>query len=256
MVAYLSHDHGLFKLDNAKLYELLEEALRGSAMDPTIQPYKRWKDGRKAWVALNQQHAGKDKWLTELTKEENSLKVRVYTGKVQSRYTLEMHCDGHRSSHLRMKSASEHVSFQLPNQLTRVRHLLDTIKCTDLLLMARIANIHYDQDPKGKLHDFEQAAAFLLSACPVTLCLVRGGDNIVENKTAGVGAMTLKEGFGSTGVELRFYPRKEYATLSEEQKDELREFTKSAAGKKQKAVTKAQGGGHPTKKQRTNNNSG
>ena len=35
----------------------------------------------------------------------------------------------------------------------------------------------------------------------------------------------------------------------------MREFTKSAAGKKQKAVTKAQGGGHPTKKQRTNNNS-
>ena len=39
-----------------------------------------------------------------------------------------------------------------------------------------------------------------------------------------------------------------------EQKDELREFTKSAAGKKQKAVSKAQGGGHPSKKQKTNNN--
>ena len=44
-------------------------------------------------------------------------------------------------------------------------------------------------------------------------------------------------------------------TLSEEQKDELREFSKSTAGKKQKTASKAQGGGHPTKKQKTNNNS-
>ena len=163
-----------------------------------------------------------------------------------------MHCDSHRSSYLRMKNALQHVSFQLPNHSTRVRHLLDTIKCTDLLLMARIANIHCDQDPEGKLHDFEQAVAFLLPACPVALRLAKGGE-IVDNKTAGISAMTLKQGIGTTGVELRFYPRKEYASLSTEQKDELREFTKSAAGKKQKAATKAQGGGHPTKKQRTNN---
>ena len=66
--------------------------------------------------------------------------------------------------------------------------------------MARIANIHCDQDPTGKLHDFEQAVAFLLPACPVALCLARGGDNIVDNKTAGVSAMTLKQGIGSTEV--------------------------------------------------------
>ena len=61
MIAYLSHDHSLFKENNANLYELLEESLQGSAMDPTIQPYKRRKDGGKAWVALNQQHVGVDK---------------------------------------------------------------------------------------------------------------------------------------------------------------------------------------------------
>ena len=121
LVASLSHDHGLVREDNAKVYKVLEEALRGSAMDPTIQLYKRRKDGRKAWIALNQQHAGKDKWLTELTKKKKSLKQKIYTEKIQSRYILEMHCDGHRSSHLRMKSASAHVSFRLPNQSTRVR---------------------------------------------------------------------------------------------------------------------------------------
>ena len=86
--------------------------------------------------------------------------------------------------------------------------------------MTRIANIHYDQDPKGKLHNFEQAVAFLLLACPVALCLARGGDSIVDNKTAGISSITLKEGMGRTGVKLRWYPRKEFAALSEEQKDE------------------------------------
>ena len=57
-------------------------------MDPTIQPYKRQKDDRKAYIALNQQHTGVDKWLAELTKEENLLKQKIYTGKQQSRYTL------------------------------------------------------------------------------------------------------------------------------------------------------------------------
>ena len=50
-------------------------------MDPTIQPYKRWKDGRKAGIILIEQHVGKDKWLTELTKEENLLKQKIYTKK-------------------------------------------------------------------------------------------------------------------------------------------------------------------------------
>ena len=255
LVAFLCHDHTLYKDDNAKVYELLEEALRGSTMDPTIQPYKRRKDGRRAWIALNEQHAGKDKWITELAKEEVLLKQRIYTGKPQSRHTLEMHCDCHRQSNLRMISASEHVSYQLPNQSTRVRYLLDTIKCTDSLLMARIANIQCDQDALGKLHDFEKAVAFLLPACPLARRLATAGE-IVEHKTAGISSMTLKEGVGSTGVEFRWYPRKEFAALTGDQKDELREFTNSTAGKKQKeasARSKGKGGGRPAKKQKTNN---
>ena len=100
-----------------------------------------------------------------------------------------------------MKSVSEHVSFQLPNKSTRVRAVLDTIKSTDSLLMARIANIQCDQDPGGKLHDFEQCVAFLLPACPMALRAARGEDT-VANKTAGISAMTLKRGIGTTGVKL------------------------------------------------------
>ena len=36
LVAFLNHNHTLYKDDNTKVYKLLEEALRGSSMDPTI----------------------------------------------------------------------------------------------------------------------------------------------------------------------------------------------------------------------------
>ena len=67
--------------------------------------------------------------------------------------------------------------------------------------MARIANIHCDQDPDGKLHDFEKAVAFLLLACPVVLRIAKGRE-LVDNKTAGISSITLKEGVGRTRVEL------------------------------------------------------
>ena len=91
-----------------------------------------------------------DKWLAALAKEENLMKQKIYTGKAQRRYTLEMHCDGHRHSHLRMKSATEHVKFQLPNQSTMVCYLLDTIKCMDQPLMARIPDIQCEKDSDRK----------------------------------------------------------------------------------------------------------
>ena len=47
-IVFLSHSHSLFKEDNAKGYELLEESLRGYSMGPTIQPYEQRKDGKKA----------------------------------------------------------------------------------------------------------------------------------------------------------------------------------------------------------------
>ena len=91
-----------------------------------------------------------------------------------SQYTLEMHCDGHRHSHFRMESVVEHVGFQLPNQSTMVRYLLDTIECKDALLMTGVANIQCDLDLNRKLHNYKLAMVFLLPACPVALCLARG----------------------------------------------------------------------------------
>ena len=52
LIAYLSHTHTLYKNDNTQVLKFLEELLRSSSMNPTTQPYKRWEDDRKAWIAL------------------------------------------------------------------------------------------------------------------------------------------------------------------------------------------------------------
>ena len=41
LIVYLNHTHTLYKNDDALVYAFLEEALRGSSMDLTIQLYKR-----------------------------------------------------------------------------------------------------------------------------------------------------------------------------------------------------------------------
>ena len=134
-------------------------------------------------------------------KEEPLLKHKIYTGKFQSGYTLEIHSDGHRHSHHQMKSALEHVDFQLLNQSTMSRYLIDTIKCTVLLIMASIANIQCAQDPKEKCHNNELVVAFFLLAYPVAVCLARR-DPIVDNTTAGIGLVVLKKGMGRARVKL------------------------------------------------------
>ena len=70
-IEFLIHNHTLFKDDNALIYEFIEEALKSFSMALNIQPYKRKKDGLKAWIALMEQHAGLDKWVAEIKKRGN-----------------------------------------------------------------------------------------------------------------------------------------------------------------------------------------
>ena len=49
-------------MDNAKVYGLIEEAVRGTTYAASIKPYQKRRDGRAAFFALLKQLAGNDKW--------------------------------------------------------------------------------------------------------------------------------------------------------------------------------------------------
>ena len=61
-----------------------------------------------------------------------------------------------------MDACTQHVSYQLPNELTRVRYLLDVIENDDAGLQATMAGVEQDTGPGGMRSDFEKAAAHLL----------------------------------------------------------------------------------------------
>ena len=66
-----------------------------------------------------------------------------------------------------MQACSQHVAFQLPNEHTRVRYLLNAIECSDAPLQAAMAHIKQDAATTGARNNFEKAAALLLPKDPV-----------------------------------------------------------------------------------------
>jgi hypothetical protein len=232
MIARASHTHELYRDDNSTVYYLLEEATRGTTYAPTIKPFQRAKNGREAWNSLITQYAGDDKWQSELTKQDELLHNRQWKG--QSNFSLEKFIAQHRNAYVTMRQSAEHVTFQLPNERTRVTYLLDAIQTADPGLNAAMAQVRTDTDPEtGRMNDFEATASYLLPYDPVSKKRVAGSKRGDISDTTGMeAAISSSSAFkssskvtnGKTGVEFRFYKGPEYMQLDSAQKKELHEW--------------------------------
>ena len=193
-------------------------------MAASIKPFQRLKDGRGAYLAIRAQYAGRDKWETEIKRQDNLLHTRVWKG--QGIFSLERFVAQHRNAFV--------SSFQLPNQHTRVGYLLDAIQTSDAGLQAAMAQVNSDDaNPNGKRNNFEAAVAYLLPYDPVAKkrnqATKRTADEAnVGDVTADVGATDAgfgtKPGLGKTGVHLRYYEEAEYKKLPKAQQEELRQW--------------------------------
>jgi hypothetical protein len=250
LIALAPHDHPLYRDDNEVLYFKLEEATRGTEYAASIRPYQRRKNGRDAFFAIISQFAGPDKWQAELTKQDNLLHERKWTG--QSNFPLEKFVGLHRHAFVTLEEASRHVAFQLPNEHTRVGYLLDGIQNSDPALQAAMSRVKTDATADGLRYNFESAAATLLPEDPVAKRRPQGGKrNIADISSVAVDA-TQKIGIGKTGVEFRFYKRPEYLQLSKEQKNELDEYrnTLEQQGKSRNLAKRGGPGGQGNNKKR------
>jgi hypothetical protein len=133
----LDHDHPVFDDDNHAIFDMLHDSLQGTK-----------KDGRKAWLALLNQHAGQDRWDAEVKRENAFLTSHIWKG--NGNVTLAKHAAKHRNSYISLETCALHVAYQLPNERTRVKYLLNSIRgCNDPGVQARIANIEGDDLPTG-----------------------------------------------------------------------------------------------------------
>jgi hypothetical protein len=157
-----------------------------------------------------------------------------------------------------MEACAEHVQYQLPNQHSRVGFLLDAIQNNDASLQAAIASVRTDDGPYGKKNDFEAAATHLLPYDPVAkkrpsgtkrgAGIISAVSHIAEDDQTPI-TTGGKSSVGKTGVHLRYHKKQEYNELSQEQKDELREWRENSNAKptaksdgkgKKKSYTKKQ----------------
>lgn len=233
LIARLSHNHPLFKTDNAKVYSALEEATRSTAYSSTVKAFSRRRDGRSAWQAIVSSHAGSDKW--ELLQKENNLWLlnTKWNGRT---YSLEKFCNQHRTRYVNLEEAKNHVDFQLPTEHTRVGYLLDNIENADADLRAALANVR--QNVNGTRTDFEAAIAVMLPVDPYLKQRKSSGTKTGANisSVGNVGkADNASAGVGTSGVALRFHTSAEYGTLTAAQKDELYKWRNSSDGKKHTA---------------------
>ena len=222
LIARLDHDDPLFKTDNNSVYSLLDEATRGTIYAATIKPYARTKNGRAAWFAITNSHAGDDKWEAI---EKEKTKFLINTKWNGRQYGLDKFTNLHRSAYVALEEAALHVQFQLPNEHSRVGYLLENIVNTDPDLRAALASIRADVN--GMRSDFEKAVAFMLPVCPYAKHSKKNNPN-----AAIISDATLQgKGSSKTGVDLRWHTKEEYQKLSKAQRDELWKWQKTKQGK-------------------------
>ena len=228
LIARSSHNTAHYKADNATVFKYIEEATRETRYSSSISPFSRKKDGRGAWMALVAQYVGKDKWQNELERQETFLHTRIWKG--NSNFPLESFIMQHRSAHVSMTRCADHVPYQLPNERTRVMHLLNGIKSSDAELLSALAVIKSDDGPGGRIERFEDTAAYLIRFDPVSSKRQRSGaSGRQQHQVSGV---ELKNGIGKTGVALRYHSKQEYRNLSDEQKRELKIFREGTRDKR------------------------
>ena len=236
LIARASHAHPLFRDDNAEVYFDLEKALRSTSYLASIKPFQRGRNGRDAFIAVCNQYAGEYKWQAELQKQEEIVHNRVWKG--QGNYTLDRFVAQHRNAFIMMQECAVHVPYQLPNQFTRVTHLLDNIQCDYAPLQAAMALVRNDRGPTGKMNNFEDTASFIIPHDPVSkkrpnkrdhsnISSSEAKDNSSKNSEISISSASVKPSTGKTGVEFRFYKKREYKELTAEQKSELWKWQQS-----------------------------
>ena len=223
----MSHTHALFKLDNAEVFDLLETAVHGSDIAPTIAPFRKLRNGRGALQAIKNQHAGVRVWddIVKTAKEVMG-GSRKLTG--LSSFILAQQCNLHRKAYISLGEAADHVPVQIPDERTRVTNLMDSLDTVDPTVLAAVSSVR--QDEFNKRVNFEAAVTFLVQSCPAAIKQNKKKVSFDASLSAievAPGKGTQKSKMGTTGVPLRYHPKAEFIKLNRAQREEVAAWVKA-----------------------------
>ena len=211
LIQRLPHTGSIYKDDNKTVYMMISKAVAGTSVESTIKSFSRRKDGRAAYLALVSNHAGDEKYRAIVKSRMNMLQNVKWNGRS---FPLEQHVSNHRTAIDDLTDCAQHINNSVPDITQRVEYLLESINCQESSLQAAMGNIRADTN--NMRSNFEMAASHIIEIDPYRRSSRQGG----TGKTATVSSVTFA-GRGNTGVDLRWHTRKEFSSLSNEQKDEL-----------------------------------
>ena len=120
MSMHLSHSHQIYCNDNTTFYSILEDAVHRTLYEASIKPFQLTRAGRSSYLALIAQHAGKYKWVVILRDVGSYVSERKCKG--TTIHTLQIHVERCRAAYVKIETASQHVTEQIPNQLTHLQN--------------------------------------------------------------------------------------------------------------------------------------
>ena len=220
MIARATHVHATYPTDNEALYQIISTSLADTPFMTSVKRHRAAKDGRGAYLDLVIHHSGSAKWNDLAAESDRRATTLVWNGR-SHRYTLAVHINNLRSCHNDMLRAVGHTQYAVPTETQRVERLLKSLQTNEPAIISGITTIRGSTDPVDGLYtDFEQAADFLLRIAPKqkqggrdhnVSGLQQDYDNIEKVVSKGP----------KTGVELRYYTRKDFQKLSKDEKAEL-----------------------------------
>ena len=225
LILRLPHSGPIFKDDNKTVFLMISKAVAGTSVESTIKSFSRSKDGHGAYKALVANHAGDEKYRAIVKARMNLLQNIKWNGRS---YPLEQHVSNHRTAVDDLNDCASHINNAVPNMSQRVEYLLESIICQDSSLQAAMGNIRANTN--NMRSNFEAAASHIIEVDPYRRSSNQQGNNN-RGKQANVSAVTFA-GRGKTGVDLRWHTRKEFSSLTGEQKDELTSWQSTKEGKK------------------------
>jgi hypothetical protein len=232
MIARVSFNDALYANDNATVMEKFFEALANSPLRAGVRSFERAKDGRGAILAFIAQHCGLAQHEANVREAQATMLNLVYTG-LDPTKGIAWLAGKHRTAFAALQEAVAHgVSYQLPNEATRTRELVNAIQTKDAVLLTKKSEVQ--NQSFGYTEDFEKTVAKLLEGCPVARLSKeernkkkRSANQISETTAAAAApargtAATDKKVVGKSGVEKRYHQPEEYKNLTWKQRKELR----------------------------------
>jgi hypothetical protein len=242
IAARAAHGTPQFQVDNAKVFEMLNDAIGTHKHVKTwIKAFTRTKNGRGAWIAFKAHYRGSSELEAIEAAAEKALETAKYSGE-KPRYNFETHVSKHLRAHLDIEKATGIAIAEN----TKVRKLLASIDCN--MMVAAVAGIRAQAHLRNSFDEtVNYMRAFILSSPSAT----RNVSSTETRKGGGGKKFSGSGGKGGKGAKnftskknddkglVRFYSPGEWWKLDQDVRDRI--LALRAANKTKRKISAVDG---------------